>query len=55
MVFVINKKTTKKELEKLFSNKGKRKGGFNAKKFCGTIFFKKSGLLIQKQLRNEWT
>ncbi len=54
MVYVINKKTSRKELEKLFSGGAKKKGGFNAKKFCGALLFKKSPLLIQKQLRNEW-
>jgi len=54
MVFVINKKTSKKALEKLFSGKKRKKGGFDAKIFCGTVQFKKSPLLIQKQLRNEW-
>ncbi|HWY37963.1 MAG TPA: hypothetical protein VNY73_05355 [Bacteroidia bacterium] len=54
MVFVINKKTSKKDLDRLFAGSRKKKGGFNAKKFCGSILYKKSPLLIQEQLRNEW-
>ncbi len=55
MVYIIDKKTTKKELELLFPKKrGKKTKGFDAKKFCGILKLKMSPLAIQKKLRNEW-
>jgi hypothetical protein len=53
MVLVINKKTSKRSLEK-FLKKGSKKKLFNARKHFGAINFGEDGLIIQKRLRNEW-
>jgi hypothetical protein len=53
MVLIIDKSTTKKELQKFLSS-GSRKKTFNAKKYFGAIRFEEDGLTIQKRLRNEW-
>ena len=53
MVLIIDKKTSKKELEK-FLKSGSRKKIFDAKKYFGAIRFEEDALIIQKRLRNEW-
>lgn len=53
MVLVINKKTSKRSLEK-FLKTGSRKKLFNAKKHFGAISFGEDGLMMQKRLRDEW-
>ncbi len=53
MVLIINKKTSKRSLEK-FLKTGSRKKLFNAKKHFGAITFGVDGLTMQKRLRNEW-
>ncbi|MEP7170196.1 MAG: hypothetical protein ABI855_12560 [Bacteroidota bacterium] len=53
MVLVVNKKTSKKSLERFFqSRKGKKP--FNPKKYLGAIRFDEDALTIQKRMRNEW-
>ncbi len=53
MVLVINKKTSKRILEK-FLKSGNNKRVFNAKKYSGAIHFSEDALSIQKQMRDEW-
>lgn len=53
MVLIIDKKTTKQELEK-FLKSGSLKKTFNAKNYFGAIRFNEDALAIQKRLRNEW-
>jgi len=53
MVLVINKKTSKRSLEK-FLKAGTNKKVFNAKKYCGAIRFTEDALTIQKRMRDEW-
>jgi hypothetical protein len=53
MVMIINKKTSRKALEKFLRARGKNKT-FNAKKHYGAIRFEEDAVTIQKRLRNEW-
>jgi hypothetical protein len=53
MVMIINKKTSRKALEKFLRTRGKNKA-FNAKKHYGAIRFKEDAVLLQRRLRNEW-
>ncbi len=53
MVMVINKKTSKRSLEKFLKARSKSKT-FDAKKHFGAIRFSEDALTIQKRLRNEW-
>lgn len=53
MVLVINKRTSKRTLEKFLTSRSRRKK-FNAKKHFGAVRFHEDALKIQKRLRNEW-
>ena len=53
MVMIINKKTSRKTLEKFLKTRGKNKT-FNAKKHYGAIRFEEHAVVIQKRLRSEW-
>ena len=53
MVMIINKKTSKRSLEKFLKSKSRTKI-FNAKKHFGAVRFSEDALTIQKRLRNEW-
>ena len=54
MVFILNKKTSLKEFEKLFAKMSRSKKGINTKKYCGVISLKEDPLELQKKWRNEW-
>ena len=57
MVTIVKKGASKKEINNLFEKliqESKINKGFDAYKFCGKVKFKKDGLEIQKQLRDEW-
>ncbi len=54
MTIVIKKSFTDREkLEKVLKSL-KKDGKFDAFKYCGVITLKKSPLMIQKQMRDEW-
>jgi glutaredoxin-related protein len=53
MVMIVNKKTSKKSLEKFLKSR-KAKKAFNPKKYLGAIRFDEDALAIQKRMRNEW-
>jgi hypothetical protein len=54
MVFVISKKTTKKEFDKLNSKIQSKKKGVDTFKYCGKVRFAEDALTLQKQWRDEW-
>ena len=53
MTVEINKKTSKKDKEKLLQSAAKKQKLFNAKKFLGKLEWKGNPLTIQQQWRNE--
>ncbi len=53
MTVEINKKTSKKEKEKLFKNAAKKQKLFNAKRFSGKLEWKGDPLTLQQEWRNE--
>lgn len=53
MTIIIKPSTEADKIEKSIATL-KRKGKFDAHKYCGTIKLKKSPIDIQKQMRNEW-
>lgn len=54
MVFVISKKTTKKEFDKLNSTIQSKQKGVDTLKYCGKVHFSEDALKLQKQWRDEW-
>ncbi len=54
MVLVIKKGASKRDLLNLEQKLLKKSKGFNSDKYNGVIKFKKDGLTIQKELRDEW-
>ncbi|MBK0380758.1 hypothetical protein [Mucilaginibacter segetis] len=56
MVLVLKKGASKKEIDAIEKALYKEKalGGFNAKKYNGTLKFKGDALTIQEKLRDEW-
>lgn len=54
MVTIINKKTRKEKIKKLLTAIGDNEKLLLASKYSGKIKLKKSPLIIQKKLRNEW-
>ncbi|MBK8520462.1 MAG: hypothetical protein IPL54_06120 [Chitinophagaceae bacterium] len=53
MTVEINKKTSKKDKEKLLRNAAKKQMLFNAKKFLGKLEWKGDPLTLQQGWRNE--
>lgn len=53
MTVEINKKTSKKDKEKLLQNAAKKQKLFNAKKFLGKLEWKGNPLTLQQEWRNE--
>jgi hypothetical protein len=56
MTYIINRKTTRGELEKSFLKikRKKTKQSVNLDKYCGILKLKETPLEIQKKLRDEW-
>jgi hypothetical protein len=56
MVLVLKKGATKKEIEEIDKvlHQQKSKGGFDAKKYNGTMPLLEDAMSIQKKLRDEW-
>jgi hypothetical protein len=54
MVLVIKKGASKKELINIEEKLQKKNRGFDSDKYNGVIKFKKDGLSIQNDLRDEW-
>ncbi len=54
MVLIIKKGASKKELLAIEKKLSGDSHGFNPDKYTGTVKFKKDGLTLQKQLRDEW-
>jgi len=54
MTIVINKNTTREELEKLVRSLQEVKKGVDTFKFCGAVKFPMDGLTLQKKWRDEW-
>ena len=56
MVLVLKKGASKKDIRKIeeLLFKEKSSGGFDAKKYNGTMNLKEDPLTIQKKLRDEW-
>ena len=56
MVVVLKSGATKKDIEAIEKTlyKEKSAGGFNAKKYNGTVKLKEDALTTQVNLRNEW-
>jgi hypothetical protein len=53
MVLILNKKTSRRSLEKFLKSKTRRKI-FNARKYSGAIKFGEDAVIIQKRMRDEW-
>jgi hypothetical protein len=56
MQVVLKSGATKKKIKEIEEvlHKKKNSGGFNAKRYNGTVPMKKDALTIQKKLRDEW-
>lgn len=56
MVYILNKKTSLKDFNKILSSlsKKRKRKGVNTLKYCGFLTLKKDPLAIQKELRDEW-
>ena len=54
MVYIIEKKTPKKQFDKLINDSNKKNQKKSLKEFSGLIKFEKDPLEIQKEFRNEW-
>lgn len=54
MVLIIKRGASSKEINAVEKKLLLGKHGFNPDKYNGKIKFRKSALLIQKELRNEW-
>jgi len=54
MVLILKRGASKKELLAIEKKLPSHGGGFDAFKFNGTVKFNKDGLLLQKELRDEW-
>jgi hypothetical protein len=53
MTIVIKRKSSKKNISKLFK-KAMSSKGVDIQKYCGVIKLSKDPLAIQKELRDEW-
>ena len=51
---ILNKKTSRKEMERMLKRLSGRKKGIDTLKYCRIIKLKEDPLLIQKRLRDEW-
>ena len=57
MVTTIRRGATKAEIQSVFEkleNISRKRIGFDAHKFCGTVKFNEDAMEIQKRLRDEW-
>ena len=56
MVYVLNKKTSLKDFDRVLSrlSKKRKKKGVDTRKYCGFLTLRKDALAIQKELRDEW-
>ncbi len=54
MVLILNKNTSRKEMERMLKKFSAKKKGIDTLKYCGIVALKGDPLLIQKRLRDEW-
>jgi hypothetical protein len=54
MVTIINRKTRKEKIKELLTAINKKEKLLLTSKYSGKLKLKKSPLVIQKKLRNEW-
>lgn len=56
MVLIVERNATKASIEKLWKKlqEIRKVRGVDVRKYCGKVKFKKDGLALQKEWRNEW-